>query len=355
MECLHPNVLLDNGAEAGPNRWKFLGPLERVAVNTGQTPTEILKSDNYILTPCKRCLACQIRAASEWAARCIVEAKYYPDGEKWFVTLTYDQKHIPIMCKQTGEIERGAAALLTSGPDHEKVNTLWKDDLQKYHKRLRARLADLAKKAGQEPPRIKYLACGEYGPQTGRPHYHEILLGVTLPDAVLRISRDGRQYYESQMMAETWGFGNIMIEKMTTETAEYVARYTTKKLYKDTGKELYQKYRIQEPFLLMSRRPGIGAKFYEEHRDELKARPEIIVPTKKGSRTIALPRYFREKQKKDLTIEEQAEKITRLRERQLERVELAESYSSKGYMEKLQDEERRQKKRQAELNRKEQL
>ena len=88
---------------------------------------------------------------------------------------------------------------------------------------------------------------------------------------------------------------------------------------------------------------------------ELKARPEIIVPTKKGARTIALPRYFREKQKKDLTIEEQAEKITRLRERQLERVELAESYSSKGYMEKLQDEERRQKKRQAELNRKEQL
>ena len=73
----------------------------------------------------------------------VVHESYYWDS-CIFLTLTYDDDHLP--------------------PN----GSLVKSDLQKFFKRLR-------KNSGKK---MAYFACGEYGEQTARCHYHVILFGL---------------------------------------------------------------------------------------------------------------------------------------------------------------------------------
>ena len=68
--------------------------------------------------------------------------------ESIFVTLTYDDNQVPM---------NDNADLI-----------LYKPDLQNFLKRLRKR---------KDGERIRYFAVGEYGTQSGRPHYHLCLFG----------------------------------------------------------------------------------------------------------------------------------------------------------------------------------
>ena len=57
---------------------------------------------------------------------------------------------------------------LTYNDDHLPANgSLQPRDLQLFWKRLRK----------ARTPGIRYYACGEYGDQTARPHYHAIIFG----------------------------------------------------------------------------------------------------------------------------------------------------------------------------------
>ena len=95
--------------------------------------------------PCGKCIGCRIAKRKEWSLRMLHELTYHPQSS--FVTLTYDDYHLPPCC------------------------SLKKRHLQLFLKRLRKNLGER---------RIKYFACGEYGGQTMRPHYHAILFGSGL-------------------------------------------------------------------------------------------------------------------------------------------------------------------------------
>lgn len=170
---------------------------------------------NRLDIPCGGCLGCRMAYAKHWAIRNHHEYTQH-DRAAW-VTLTYDDEHLP--------------------------PTLTKPDLANYIRRLR-------KPRAARP--IRFFACGEYGEQRGRPHYHAIIYGL---DA----GADGDRLHN------TWGRGHTDVTPVTPAIINYTAGYTAKKIgWKENIREQVdpttgEVYTWQPPFLQMSRRPGIGA------------------------------------------------------------------------------------------------
>lgn len=104
-----------------------------------------------IKVTCGKCVECLQQRRNSWAKR--TELEMYSNGALrykygYFVTLTYDNQHIP--------------------RDSRGKYTLRIKDLQMFLDRLR------------KLRKFRYLACGEYGGTTFRPHYHLLLLSDEL-------------------------------------------------------------------------------------------------------------------------------------------------------------------------------
>lgn len=154
--------------------------------------------------------------------------------ESHFVTLTYDDPHLP--------------------PDL----SLKPRDLQLFMKRLRKAV---------QPERIRFYACGEYGEKNGRPHYHALLFGMSLRDRVPH-SRgpSGELLYQSAMLDEAWGLGRTLTGTVSRQSAAYVARYALKKI---SGAPADKHYGGRHPeFSRMSNRPGIGSLWVERYESD---------------------------------------------------------------------------------------
>lgn len=174
-------------------------------------------------------MPCRIRAAKVWGARIQLEMAGY--AENVFITATYAPECLP--------------------PE----GSLHKKQFSGFIKRLRSRIAE---KVGM---RFRFFACGEYGSRTGRAHYHAILFGVGL-------------WAEPEIKA-SWPFGFVSIAPCDGGVGNYVSGYCVKKL------NCVDRWPREPEFILMSRRPGIGARFadtvaedalssedwYDEHGD----------------------------------------------------------------------------------------
>lgn len=202
--------------------------------------------------PCGSCIGCRVSRAREWAVRCWLEFQQHDSA--CFVTLTYNDKHVPV--------------------------TLRKAHLSGWIKRLRARLyaddderriAAGKRKRGFPYRRFKFFACGEYGEETARPHYHALLFG--LPDCPpihqawttpTLDAKGRRQYLDGILLTEPLGY--VRVDPCTPETIAYVAGYVSKKfgLGELPGERVDYStgeiYDYQPPFILMSRggRTGNG-------------------------------------------------------------------------------------------------
>ena len=207
----------------------------------------------------------------------------------FFVTLTYDDLHVPRYVSiddDTGEyIDR---------------MTLCKRDVQLFNKRLRKEFSN---------DRIRFYLCGEYGPTTDRPHYHAIYFGLHVDDLVpFGRSETGQQYYISDRVQKVWNLGFVSVEPANEFTFKYVANYVTKKLGAKSN-DYYLSNHIEPPFSLCSRKPGIGYQYLSEHRDELLDSDRVIIGTDSSSYQFAPPRYFYQK------LEEEGVDISDLRRR----------------------------------------
>lgn len=80
---------------------------------------------------CGTCSECRISKSKDWSARCYLESLNWP--KNCFITLTYNNENLP------------------------KNRSLVKRDLQLFWKNLRKR-----------GYKVRYMACGEYGPTTLR-------------------------------------------------------------------------------------------------------------------------------------------------------------------------------------------
>ncbi len=212
-----------------------------------KSPDE-LKSLGYIplAIPCRKCLGCRADYAKEWAVRCALE-DYESEGDSYFVTLTYDDTNLPLCTDNRCDRDCGF------GID-SFLPTLQKRDLQLFFKRLR--------KSGKS---FRYFACGEYGDRTCRPHYHCILFNLGLLDLTLYSNKNGVQYYTSDFLTDVWKKGNVIVTRYEYGTGAYVAKYVQKQFMESWSDDDPR----QRPFLLMSRKPGIGRAYLDSHPESV--------------------------------------------------------------------------------------
>lgn len=205
-----------------------------------------------ISIPCGRCSGCRLEHSRQWALRCMHEKRLHTDS--CFITLTYDNAHLP------------------------KDGSVSVRELQLFMKRLR-------KIYGTG---LRFFACGEYGEKTNRPHYHVLLLNERFADArpLRLLSKSENPLSQSDTLSRLWTAGSHAIGEVTFDSCAYVARYCMKKI---TGKPAQDHYKGREPeFITMSRRPGIGAGYFEKYNSEMYTHDNVIVNGVPSS----LPRFY---------------------------------------------------------------
>ena len=191
-----------------------------------------------------------------------------------FITLTYDDRNLPqeYVDRNTGQVY---------GP-----GTLNPDDHIEFTNKLRMRLY-------RKGLSFRYYMCGEYGDKLSRPHFHYLIFGYGFPDQYEWTRHNGVQYYRSPELEKIWSYGNSLIGECNVDSAAYTTAYVFKK---QTGKKASDHYRqddgteLYPEFARMSRRPGIGASWFEKYgiSDVYDSGDFIVINGKKYS----TPRYY---------------------------------------------------------------
>lgn len=148
-----------------------------------------------IFVPCGKCYDCLMRKISEWAWRLQYEQKH--SYNSYFVTITYATEQLPFNTTSC-------------------LPTLDKTDLQKAFKRYRKQFNHTSI-LGKTKTKIfthgtfKYFACGEYGDQTSRPHYHALLFNVDILE-----------------FQKHWAKGKIHVGEVNEQSITYTLKYMLK-------------------------------------------------------------------------------------------------------------------------------
>lgn len=249
----------------GNPQYKFLGTRYR-ADHPMQIPI-----------PCGHCLGCRLDYSRRWADRMMLELDHY-DGKAIFLTLTYNEESIK-------------KHILYDDEGVPICYTLDKTDWQAFIKKLRSRKEF-------EERRIRFYAAGEYGPLHQRPHIHCIIFGVSLDDfkplRLFKLNELKDPVYTSKYLEELWSYGFITLSNVSWRTCAYVSRYVMKKAI-PTDNGFDESGRVPE-FSLMSRRPGLGALYMQDH-PEWKEYCQYWVPGCEDP--IQMPKYFLNFLKKD--------------------------------------------------------
>ena len=185
-------------------------------------PTLISNGKRSYYVPCGRCAWCRRRKQDDWFFRLSFEARLWPFVS--FVTLTYDDDHIPTMAvDQDGEIRYFRGFDFVRFSDQLVQNVCIEQDPVRYFKRLTKRLNILPKhfRFYQKPsgqfylkpcaPCRKYICVPEYGSKSGRPHYHFILFSSSDIDCSL-----------------DWPFGDVVQVPAALGSFRYVTKYLLK-------------------------------------------------------------------------------------------------------------------------------
>lgn len=242
MPCYHPIPMWHS---KNINKETGKRPL---TANYGDAWRPLGRLPDTIYVPCGQCVGCRLEYSRQWAMRCVHE--FETAGRVGsFITLTYNPDNLP--------------------PDG-KVH---KDHVQKFFKRLR-------KKFGNG---IRFFACGEYGHNFKRPHYHAIIFGLQFTDLMIHTVKHGYQYYRSPTLERLWPYGFSLIGNVTFESAAYVARYVFKKQKGDDVDDSLQ------PFVLMSRMPGLGHDWYNKYKNQIYPNDFIVI---RDGITCKPPQYY---------------------------------------------------------------
>lgn len=245
MPCYHPIPASQNGPGAEIRLW----------------PTP--RSEANLALPCGTCLGCRTDKATMWANRCTHEASNHQYNS--FLTLTYDDEHLPAQ------------------------GHLQPRDLQLFIKRLRRHAGGRSTHLNRDPKsNIRYLACGEYGTENNRPHYHALIFNGAFTDT----TQVAKELTTSDSLSELWPHGHNTIGELTPAAAAYVAQYNLKK--QGAGDHDADGVWRPAPFLRMSLKPAIGMEWLTKYHDDL-THGYLV----QNGRKHPIPRYYRNKLKTD--------------------------------------------------------
>lgn len=107
----------------------------------------------------------------------------------------------------------------------------------------------------------------------------------------------GQPYYTSQELQDIWSvfrgdickrdpIGFVGLSDVSYKTCAYVSRYCAKKAF-----SIDQPEGASPEFTLMSRRPGIGKYYLEDHPDCLEL-STIYLSDQNGSVKVSIPKYY---------------------------------------------------------------
>lgn len=212
-----------------------------------------------IKVPCNRCVGCRIDKARDWSLRITHESKLHPVN--WFATITYNDENLPTPPSISYPV------------------------FQKFLKRVRFNIGP-----------FRFFMCGEYGDQGRRPHYHAIFFGLELPDIKRWGGSDKYTTYRSEALEKAWGMGHVVLGSVTPQSANYVARYSLKKITGDLAPAHYrwddpqtgESHQLEPEFCHMSTRPGIGHDWYQKYHADCHTHDYVVSDGSKQP----VPKYY---------------------------------------------------------------
>lgn len=228
-----------------------------------------------IQVPCNHCYACKLNKSAQKATEATLESYYYSDN--YFITLTYDNENLPY--KQEIQIkERNSDDIITYFNDSDLHPTLIPEHIKTFNNSLRKHFERLGHTG------IKVIYCGEYGEETERPHYHEILINCPINPKYFydfHIDTNFKTHWKTKEISDIWGKGMIDVAESEWSTVAYVARYCMKGITDLHTKEEYYNMAMYPEFMRSS--INLGKRYYEEHKNEIYKTDEIIMKTIKGN------------------------------------------------------------------------
>lgn len=222
--------------------------------------------------PCRKCIGCKIEYINEWGKRGYLMSKTYQNN--WFITLTYDDKNLPLTNEGKPTIEPKDISRF--------INSLKKHFNRRKHNG------------------IKYICAREYGGRKKRPHYHLIFWNLPLTDikkTTIKNYKKEKIVEYSPLIEKLWGKNNTktspnIILPANLNTIKYTVAYSLKKL---KPKECIDE-RIEPERITFSR--GIGLPFFEKEWQEIYKHDKITIADKNSTYSTTPPKYFDKQLKK---------------------------------------------------------
>lgn len=214
------------------------------------SPVPLTRSFNgrkqTVYVPCGKCPQCKKQKQSDFVVRAFEEYENSKNG-LWFVTLTYSPENVKYSFNDCELIEEDLP---------NEFLSLCRNDISLWKKRVKRYF----EYRGQET-NFSYCFCGEYGPQTHRPHYHGIIFNCP-KEVQLQLKKD----WETNCGFSCWKY----VPKSDKKSLENVTRYVAKYIIKyDSFEDSYvQNNLVEKPRRLTSIGFGTPSK---ERFDKLKS------------------------------------------------------------------------------------
>lgn len=203
-----------------------------------------------VIVPCGKCAFCLTNRRSGWMFRIYQEMRTQ-EHRGYFMTLTYDEKHV----KRVGPLGQPSLRFR---------------DVQLYLKRIR-----------KAKYYAKYICVGEYGAQTQRPHYH-MLLWTDAPTEFLE--KNWKSSKDNSVM------GHIMFGKLEIASAMYCMKYIIQPKHVQSDDDPREKTRAQFS-------KGLGLAYLDQrtydYHTSVYGDPNLF--TTIDGRKVALPLYYKRK------------------------------------------------------------
>lgn len=222
------------------------------------------KCGNVVSAPCGHCTACILRKSKRNSMLASIEEQ--DNRYCMFVTLTYDEKHLPRASFEVNDktgmtyfldnrnnvswcspVDSVYMKQMCEKVQNNKIPYLYKRDCQLFLKRFRKNLLKYSDE------KIRYYACGEYGPVHFRPHFHILFFfNSSLTFANFR-----------KTLFQSWQFGRVDFSPSRSKAASYVAEYV------NSSVSVARIFQHAEVCSFASHSKHLAYKFYQSKKAEI--------------------------------------------------------------------------------------